>query len=183
MHNFRWRNVPVVAHHAGAVGVPTDHWLNVVLGLGALATVLGATTGFVLAARYGRKASVHLSAEAVETARSGVLVRVRPSVSAVGIFRLRFRKNRGAVVTTTEVWADDEGELHDGRFWDQDAIFGPSFVEGGETLTTTVVFPLGEPPARVVGWRVSIAIAVPRRRLIPHDSWTWADRVFVAVPR
>jgi len=168
---------PAALGHPGS----SDHWLNVVLGIAAVVTIAAAVIGGIVAGRYGRKATVNLSAEAVPTA-TGAIVSVRPSVQAVGIFRLRFHGNRGAVVTTTEVWADVAGDLHDGRFWDQDAIFGPSFVEGGETLTTTVVCLLKNLPTAVVGWSVSIAIAVPRRRLIPGDSWTWADRVFVPRP-
>jgi hypothetical protein len=167
-------------NHSANSGTP-DHWLDVMTGLGAAVTAAGVLTGGVLAARYGRKATVQLSAEAYWTP-DVVLVSVRPSVMAVGIFRVRFKESRGAVLTTTELWMDTKGGVNDGGHWDQDAVFGPSFVEGGETLTTTTVFPVGKPQSNVVGWRVSIAIQVPRRWYVPGDAFTWADRVFVPVP-
>jgi len=169
-------------NHAANSGTP-DHWLDVMTGFGAAVTGAGVVVGAVFAVRYGRKATVSLSADTVNVPGGNILVRVRPCVQAVGIFRLRFSGTRGgAVVTVTEQWADDKGDLHNGRFWDEDWVFGPSFVEGGETLTTTAVFPIPDIPERVVGWRVAIAINLPRRAAIPSDPWTWADRVFVGRP-
>lgn len=167
----------VIVHQAPA---SSDPWLNIVLGVAAVATTLGVFAGGYLAARYGRKASVSISAEA-HTIDGGVVIATRPVVRAVGLFRVKFKDDAGAAVWLTEMYLDDQGGLSSGSKWKQDNIFGPSFVEGGEDLTSTVLFHQPEPKPRVVGWRVSIEITVANR-LLPGKGWSWADQVFVPKP-
>lgn len=153
-------------------------------GVGAAVAGIGVFVSSGLAYRYGRRATVSIRAEAHLTQTGAALVTARPSIRAVGIFPVRFRREGGAVVRTTEIWADDDGELHDGRFWEQDDVYGETYVyaEAGEEVATTIVFPLGVPSPLVVGWRVSVVIRAPERRIFPEASVGWTDRVFVPMP-
>jgi hypothetical protein len=172
-----YRHHFIFVHHTTP---PSDTWLNIVLGAAAIATVLGFAGGLYLAVRYGRKLSVAISGETHPTP-TGVVIAARPSVRAVGVFRVHFNEERGAVIRATEVYINDDGDLTDGRYWERDDVFGASFVEGGEELTTTTLFQLPEPVSRLVGWRLSIEIRI-RNRFIPGSSWSWADQVFVPKP-
>ncbi|MGH9007426.1 MAG: hypothetical protein ACRDV6_06915, partial [Acidimicrobiales bacterium] len=79
-----------------------DHWLNILTGSGATAAVVGVVGGAAFAARYGRRASLTISATA-EPAKGGYLIIVRPCVKAVGIFRVKFtRGSAGSQVLVTE---------------------------------------------------------------------------------
>lgn len=155
-------------------------WSHIFAAVGSTAALMAAA---VAAGFYGRKATAILAAEA-HIADHMVLLSARPSVRAVGVFRLRFSGDDGATIRVTEVWRDEDG-LVDGQFWEAGAVFGPAagggghFVEAGETLLTTVLFNLGPLPPGVVGWRVSFGINVERRRF--GGSWSWADQVFVPV--
>jgi len=140
------------------------------------ATMVGA--GFT--AWYGRKATAMVAGEA-HLAGGDVLIAARPSVCAVGIFRLRFGEDGGSWLRLTEIVRGPDS-LVSGRQWDQlISVFGAgSFVEAGETLTTTVVFDVGRPDEAVLGWRLSFGISVGRFR--KAQDWAWADRVFIPVP-
>jgi hypothetical protein len=160
---------------------PPDAWLNIALGAGAIAGVIGVGVGGVIAYAYGRRASASISAEA-HTSGDRVVLAARPVVKAVGIFAVQFHESQGAVVRVTEIYIDEDGTLQNGRFWEADGVFGQQQVDPGEELTTTVVFPLPPPSASVVGWRVSLGIRAPTRRGLPRASAAWADRIFVARP-
>ena len=160
-------------------GIGDHHWLTIVTGLGAVATAAGVAAGACLAMRYGRRASVSVSAKAYPTL-TGIVIATRPVVKAVGIFRVKFHGPKGAVVKVTEIYINDSRELQDGLSRDRDAVFGTQFVEAGEELTTTSVFPPTSPSPRVIGWRVSIAIAAPSR-LLASGGWR-ADQIFVPRP-
>ena len=69
--------------------------------------------------------------------------------------------------------------LADGRQWQAEAVFGPSFVEAGETIWTTVLFDVGPPNNDIVGWRVALDITVARR-FRRDKEWSWDDRIFVS---
>jgi hypothetical protein len=86
----------------------------------------------------------------------------------------------GCTVAVTEVWTTPDG-LANGRRWESTAVFGPSFVEAGETVWTTVVFDVGPPHPQVAGWRVVLDVAVARR-FRRERVWSWDDRIFVPVP-
>lgn len=153
-------------------------WVDVPEAAGAIATALGLLGAVSIAVFYGRKATANLTAAAYLT-DGAVLLSTRPSVCAVGLFRLRFAVEEGATIRVTEMVQIEDG-LRDGRRSDAEAVFGDSFVEGGETLMTTVVFPLGRLPQEVVGWRVSFGVTV--QRWPSGRQWSWADQVFVARP-
>jgi uncharacterized membrane protein len=178
----------------------TDRWLNVMLGLGAASAVLAFLGGAYTAARYGRRASISVSAKTM-LHTSGVVLSVRPKVRAIGIFRVRFHGPRGAVIRVAE-WYVPAGHdsalglnpqhpeapaLERGRVWEHAAVFGEpggreeQFAEGGEELSTTSDFLLPLPSPSTVGWSVNLFIVAPSR-WFPGSSGSWADRVFVPRP-
>jgi hypothetical protein len=166
--------------HPVVTGTPAHHdWLSIVIGLGAIATVAGVATGAVLAVLYGRKASVAVTASPHLTP-TGLVVAARPVVKAVGIFRVKFHATEGVVVRLTEVYIE-EGELKEGRYWTQAGAFDQQYVDAGEELTTTVVFPPVSPPGSVIGWLVYLKIAAPTRLAKFRSAW-WMDQVFVPRP-
>jgi len=154
-------------------------WVDYAEAAGALAAVLGLVGGVVLAISYGRKATATVAAE-LHDADGQHLLAVRPSICAVGVFRLRFVGPQGAQVRVNEILRTG-GSLVDGLRFDAEAVFGETFVDGGETLMTTVLFELGEPIPELVGWRVSFGVTV-ERRLVQSSGWTWADQTFVPRP-
>ena len=164
----------------------SDRWLNVMLGLGATAAVMAFLGGLYLSARYGRRASVSISANVYPLPDDGVALATRPVVKAVGIFRVRFRGARGALIRVREMFTapleETEGTgLKRGREWEQATVFGEQFAEAGEELATTTVFRLPPLPPSVIGWTVTIVIQAPTRWL-PGSSGAWADRIFVPRP-
>jgi hypothetical protein len=140
-------------------GIGDHHWLTIVTGLGAVATAAGVAAGACLAMRYGRRASVSVSAKAYPTL-TGIVIATRPVVKAVGIFRVKFHGPKGAVVKVTEIYINDSRELQDGLSRDRDAVFGTQFVEAGEELTTTSVFPPTSPSPRVIGFQSPLPLQV-----------------------
>jgi len=75
---------------------------------------LWAGGGAVLAVMYGRKASAQVSARSPVKAGEYILA-ARPSISAAGVFRLKFAVADGITVRTTEIIRTDTG-LEDGQF-------------------------------------------------------------------
>lgn len=170
---------------------PPDRWLNVVLGLGAVAAVLAFAGGTYLAARYGRRASISIDANVTELPDHSVLISARPVVNAVGLFRVRFHGTSGAVVRVRNVYAVDPSispkGLWEGEFRLAPAIFGDDddqtqqFVESGEALKTTVLFRVPVPEG-VIGWMVAVSIKAPTRWM-PGSSGAWGDKVFLGRPK
>ena len=164
----------IFVHHAPAHG---DPWLNVALGAAAIVTILGFAGGLYLAVRYGRRLSVSVTAEAYSTP-SGVVLAVRPSVRAVGLFRVKLAKGTGATLKVTEMYIDNAPSLQGARHWIEADVYGDSYVEGGEDLRTTTNFLVPNPVDRVVGWRVSVEINI-KKRILPGSSSGWGDQIFV----
>jgi len=167
-----WGNHRPAAH--------SDRWLNVMTGSGGFATAAGIVVGGWLALQYGRRASVSIDASIYKTPL-GLVMSTRPAVKAVGIFRVRFT-DTGVRVSVEEVWIDDSGELQPGRIWEKGANWEQQYVDAGEELTTTVVFRLLDPTARVIGWTVFFRVSAPTRFVAPGASASWADQRFVARP-
>jgi len=161
---------------------PPDRWLNVMMGLGAVAAVLAFFGGAYLAARYGRRASVSISA-VPHLIPDGVVVATRPVVKAVGVLKVKFHGPRGALVRVAEVYLapKEASGLKEGRHWEEVAVFGEQFAEAGEELATTTLFRLPPLPPSVIGWRVSVGIQAPTRWM-PGSSTSWTDRIFVERP-
>jgi hypothetical protein len=154
-------------------------WADAFSAAGALAAVAAAVGGAIVAIRYGRKATVEVTAEAVARGAT-VLLAVRPSVQASGVFRLRFPDGDGSRVRVTEVWTTEAG-LADGRYWETSAVFGSSHVEAGEKIWTTVLFQVDPLDGRLMGWRVMLDVAVARR-FSRGREWVWDDRIFLSAP-
>jgi hypothetical protein len=157
-------------------------WVDASTAAGGIATVAGLLGGVVLALRYGRKASVSISGEA-HIFDGLVIVATRPSVRAVGVLRLSLlRAGGGTDVIVAEMIKDGES-VRKGREWTQTNVFDQQFVEAGETLATTVIFPVGPVDPEVVGWRASFDVHVKRWSLKGRrQTWSWPDRVFIPRP-
>jgi hypothetical protein len=154
-------------------------WSEAFSAAGATAAVAATLVGAIVAVRYGRKATAQIEASVYEAAGT-ILMAARPSVRAVGVFRLAFTGDDSSIISVTEVWTTQDG-LVDGSTWRSPAVFGSSFVEAGESIWTTVVFDLGPPSEYLVGWRVVLDVALTRRFRRGTD-WVWDDRVFVPSP-
>jgi len=171
----------VLLHSVSTPIIPTpDHLFNIVTEVGATVGALGVAAGAFIAARYGRRASVSVSAEAYITP-VGVVLATRPVVRAVGIFPVRFHGTRGVLVGVTEVKRGDDGKLVTGQTWEQVEAFGPEHVEPGEELPTTVLFQVGPLTESIIGWRIDLGVQAPTRFLA--SSSAWADQIFVPRPK
>jgi hypothetical protein len=180
-----WHEFHEWAHYFVATS-SSDRWLNIMTGLGAAGAVVagvGVVVGGIFAWRYGRKASVSISATPHEVP-DGVILATRPVVKGVGLFRVKFHGPKGASVQVREVRLDDSATsgLRLDRQWEQEAVFGEQHADGGEELPTTVMFRLQEPDPAVVGWVVWVSIQAPTRWM-PGSSESWADRIFVPRPK
>ena len=174
-------------HHIASFEGSSDHWLNVVLALGAIATVAAITGSAYLASAYGRKVSVSVSADLDSLPDGNFLIRARPLVRAVGLFRVKFQRETGATLTVTEVLIDTRysGDPIIGRHWPMKEIYGPHHkvrVEPGEEWGTTVILRLYPPSPRVVGWSVELGVNVKRRWWRFRSPNYWSDRVFLPRP-
>jgi hypothetical protein len=143
-------------------------WTEIAGAAGGIAAVVGVLGGALIAVLYGRKASAQVTAE-VHMKEGEFVLAARPSISAAGVFRLRFAVADGITVRATEIIRTDTG-LEDGQFWDGEGVFDKAFVEGGETLMTTVLFLLGPSFPGLVGWRVSFGVSV-ERKLFGGPGW------------
>ncbi len=142
-----------------------DHWLNVVLGLAAVLTILGVVIGGLFGLLYGRRASVSLKATVAES-QVGYVIVARPSVKAVGVIRVRFLGGiAGSQVTATEMFTDTAGKPMEARTYPVRNLFGEAFVDGGEELVTTTLIAVPRPPASVFGWAVWVEVRAPGRFL------------------
>jgi hypothetical protein len=141
--------------------------------------VAGVVTGASIALLYGRKASVSITATSHVT-EWGVVIAARPIVKAVGLFRVRFHAIEGATVQLTEVYVED-GELKEAQSWTDAGAFGQQYVDAGEELATTVIFPPVNPPGSVIGWNVYLKIAAPTPLARLRGAW-WTDQIFVPRP-
>jgi hypothetical protein len=157
-------------------------WVDASDAAGSIATAVGVIGGVVIAILYSRKATATVSAEAVVT-NSGTLVSVRPSIYALGPFKLKFADSDGAVVRVTPVLAtesdgtrSDEVSSKKREAFPADETGRPQFVSPGETLTSSLLFRVGLDTPGLIGWSVSLNIA--SKGFLRHGLH-WADRVFV----
>ncbi|MGH9077927.1 MAG: hypothetical protein ACRDY0_10830 [Acidimicrobiales bacterium] len=150
-------------------------WNNVITDSASLAAVVG---GLAAAASYGRKANATVAATPQRLPDGHMILSVRPSVAVSGVLAIRIKNPDMAVVAVTEVVVTPAG-LADGHQWTERAVFANNLVVSGETLTSTVVFDLGEPGTTVVGWRIGLAV---NARRFWGGQWSWDDRVYVPLP-
>jgi hypothetical protein len=152
-----------------AAAPPSDGWLNLWLGAAAIATLAGVVIGGIFTARYGRRASVSLTA-AAEPVPGGFLIIARPSVKAVGVFRIKFTKGEeGSQLLVSETYVAADWQPTRVQPVVVKDLFGDTFVEGGEELTTTTMVALPAPPGSVIGWTLWIQVCAPNRFL--RLSW------------
>ena len=126
-----------------------------------------------------------VAAELVRSPQLCAIV-VRPSVKAVGVFKIRFSYSR---VSVEVVRYDSDGRyISSGSPATKENVFADSFVEGGEELLTSVFIPVTEPDATTLGWLARIEVKAPPRFLrgwlskLPFSSSSyWYDTVFVSV--
>lgn len=160
---------------------PPDHLFNFVTELGAALAGGAVLGGATLAFLYGRRASAAISAE-VHPTPAGFVVSTRPTVKAVGVFRVKFQEGRGVVVRLTEVVVDDNGDLQENdNAWEHEGAFDQQFVDPGEELTTSVTFGPILPEPSVVGWMVYLRVTAPTRFARVRAGW-WSDQVFLVPP-
>jgi hypothetical protein len=168
-------------HQVAADG--SDHLYNFLTSAGAVAAVLGLAGGVLVAILYSRRATAIVSAELVIT-EHGSIIAVRPSVNAIGPFKLKFADSDGAVVHVTSVQATDSGTYSDDEnaknrdAFPTDEKGKAQFVSPGEILTTSLLFRVDPSSPRLLGWLVSFHVA--SKGIVRHGLH-WADRVFVPV--
>ena len=161
----------------------SDHLYNFLTAAGAVAALLGLVGGVVVAILYSRKATATVSAQAI-TVDSGSVIAVRPSVNAIGPFKLTFADSDGAVVQVTPVFATEKGTSTDNdnakirEAFPTDETGKAQLVSPGETLTSTLLFRVDPSTPQLLGWLVSLNIA--SKGVVRHGLH-WADRVFVPV--
>jgi len=162
----------VVDHLVARLSVSADHWLNVSLGVGAILGGAAVVVGGFFTARYGRRASVSVSAHVQRTAHSCAVV-VRPSVKAVGVFKVRLKHS---TVKVAEVRREDDGQIRavDPPPWGQDDVFRSAYADGGEELQISVFVPVLMPRENVVAWAARFEITV-EPRFLRRLGW-FADR-------
>lgn len=177
-----WGHPPPWSHQVAPVG--SDHLYNFLTAAGAVVAILSFIVGVVVAVLYRHKANLGIKAEVAAT-DSGTVLAVRPSVSAVGPFKLKFADEHGAVVQVRRVFATDKGgTATEQSAWKRRNAFPADetgqrqFVSPGESLSTTTLFRVDPQEPKLLGWLVSLNIA--SKGVIRHGLH-WAERVFVPV--
>lgn len=181
MFLYAFRHAPhgAAAFVGHASAAPTDHWLNLATGSGGVAAVIGLVAGGFFTARYGRRASLSLSATATKRPDGGYVIAARPKIKAVGVFRVRLLKgNAGSTVMVAEVSNDEQGRLKKGTIYPATGFMGESFVEGGEVLATTALVSVPAPDSATTGWAVWVQLCVPNRFLRLGRVERWVDHLF-----
>jgi hypothetical protein len=181
MRRLSYRPVPWVHQVAPA---STDHLYNFLTAAGAVAAVAALVGGVVVAIYYRHKATLGIEGKVVTTDSGSILV-ARPTVAAIGPFKLKFRDKEGAVVTLTEVVVEADGgvKTDDANARPKDAFpkdkkRKAQFVSPGESLSSGCLFRVDPSTPRLLGWWVSLNIA--SKGWLRHGLH-WADRVFVPV--
>jgi hypothetical protein len=129
--------------------------------------------------RYRHKANVTVWAEAYRTPH-GVVLEVRPSVGAVGPFRLKIKKDEeGALITVIPMVAAGSALVEADRLPKTRRAFRNEVVSQGETVSTSAIFHMTCDLVNLVGWFVILDIT---GRGIFRDGLNWQSRVFVPVP-
>jgi hypothetical protein len=158
-------------------------WVDASNAAGSIAAVVGVIGGGVIAILYSRRATATVSAKVVVTT-SGSLVSVRPSIYALGPFKLTFADSDGAIVRLTPILATQSGTTSDEAnsksrdAFPADEMGHRQFVSPGETLTSNLLFRVQPDTPGLLGW--SITLNVASKGFLRHGLY-WADRIFVPV--
>jgi len=179
--------VPFGHHLPVAPAAPGDTWLNVVLGIAALAGILTFVVALPAAILYSRKATIKITAKGHRTAEDRAVLAVRPSVTAIGPFALRFSRlqDEGAWIHVFNMVASATGvdygdlALPAQKAFDVDEKGLDQFVHPGETLTNTVPVQVATDIPGLVGWTVTLNVDSAGWRRGMH----WLDRAFVPLPQ
>jgi hypothetical protein len=128
--------------------------------------------------RYRRKANVSVDALAYVTPY-GTVLEVRPSIGAVGPFRLKIKEGEdGAQITVTSVVATANGGTVDVGTPETRRAFRNQFVSQGETVSSSTLFRPDTAIDALIGWFVTFDVT---GRGLLRDGLSWQARVFVPV--
>lgn len=153
-------------------------WATFWTAVGAITPTVALIGGVLLAWRYRHKANVSVWAQVYRTP-GGLVLEARPSVSAVGPFRLKFKEDDGALLTITPVIATATGTANADRLPKTRPAFDNQFVAQGETVTSSALFHMDDDIDNLIGWFVTFDVT---GRGILRDGLSWQDRVFVPLP-
>jgi hypothetical protein len=142
---------------------PSDHWLNIVLGVAGILTGVAVVFGAAFTLRYGRVASVSVTATP-KLIHEGILVVVRPSIKAAGVLAVKMFRGRGSLVTVAEV-IQAGNAINLQTSIETENVFEDSFVVGGEELLTTTIVPMPRLSEALLGWSVELKVYAPNRIL------------------
>jgi hypothetical protein len=148
--------------------------------IASVVVVLGVFAGSTALLLYGRRAIVTVTATLVEAADHSMILQVRPSLQAVGQFKIKVDQSDESYVAVIEVLRTDQ-HLVLGKTRKVGTLFGKGFAIPGETLNSTVLFDLGIPPKEVDGWLVVISVGA--QRIGSRQDKSWDDRIYVPVPK
>lgn len=138
----------------------------------------------MLGIAFARRANATIAAECHRLTDGSLLINARPSVTAIGPFRLKFSNKNIPKVKLVEIISSGAGTRDGNSLGERDAfprdMHGKEqFVSPGETLRSTVVFRPGTPSADLIGWRVELKVA---SRGFLRGGLHWGDSVFVPLP-
>jgi len=159
-------------HHIASTGFAWSTFWQAVAAVAALTALVG---GAVVAYFFGRKATTDLEAKLYETP-GGLIVAVRPSVTAVGFRAFRFHTQTSSVTVVPQRMVAGKAVDTPEMLQTLPSAFGPRMAMGGETISTSVIFPVHPPGEDVIGWKVDFHV-VRKHRFGRGKSWD--DRVFV----
>jgi hypothetical protein len=155
------------------------NWDNVLTNTASFFTIVAAFGGSVIAIFYGRKANATVTAAAQRTTAGSIVLAVRPTVQATGLFKIRIQAPDQASVIVTEVLRSAQGPVF-GKVWKNQAVFAKDSLMPGETLTSAIIFDVGAPTTELDGWMVGLAVDARR---LPFGPASWDDRIYVAIPK
>jgi hypothetical protein len=154
-------------------------WATFWTAVGAITPTVALGGAVVFGIRYRHKANVSVWADAYRTIH-GVFLEARPSVGAVGPFRLNIkRENDGAQITVIPVVAIPGGTADADCPPQTRRAFTNQFVSQGETVSSSAVFSVPEDIENLIGWFVTFDLT---GRGILRDGLNWQGRVFVPLP-
>ncbi len=166
-------------HSATAVHGSSDTWLNVSLGGGAIFGAAAVIVGAYFTARYGRRASVSIAAEAQRSKYSCAVV-ARPSIKAVGVFKVRFSH---CSIKVAEIRHVADGSLVASEHPQiMEDVFHSAYVDGGEDLRTSVLVPVLMPSREIVAWAVRFELKV-LPRFLRHFQPALAELALLRLPQ